>query len=151
MTLNLLFDPFWNSHVLSLPRPLSVENEKDFDLQHRTPFPRILPLDLVEKPEAYTLTADVPGVPADKLKVEVADGVLTISGDRSHEEKTISTDQLCHQVKRRFDQFHQSLRLPRNTNIDEITAKLQHGVVSITLPKQAQECIQSKRIPIAAA
>jgi HSP20 family protein len=73
--------------------------------------------------------ADVPGTKPEEIKIEVADDVLTISGE--HEES--SEHEGGHHVRRerRYGSFSRSMALPRGVDAEKIAAKTHDGVVEL--------------------
>ncbi|KAF6255666.1 HSP20-like chaperone [Scenedesmus sp. NREL 46B-D3] len=109
------------------------------------------PMDIVETKDAYLLHADAPGFcPAD-INVEMADGMLTISGKR-REEKADEKEGKVVRRERHFSQFTRSFALPESVKEDEIAASLDKGVLCIKVPKaEPQPKPQPKRIQVTAA
>lgn len=95
---------------------------------------RFLPaVDIRETKDGYVLTADVPGVPADSLDISVKDGVLTLQGERSTESRT--TEAGYQRVERTVGKFQRSFVLPKGVHAEGIDAKIDNGVLTVTIPK----------------
>jgi len=91
-------------------------------------------VDVKETPQAYKFLADLPGIKREEVKVQVEAGnVLTISGERTKEEKK-DTDKF-HRVERSTGKFLRRFRLPDNADITKISATCQDGVLSVDVPK----------------
>jgi HSP20 family protein len=86
-----------------------------------------------ETEKAYRLTADLPGVPKEVIKLEVKDGLMTVSGEKK-EDKGEQGEQF-HSCERVFGCFSRSFRLPEGIKPDTITAKCVDGVLEIVVPK----------------
>lgn len=85
-----------------------------------------LAMDLHEDGDNFYARFEVPGVKKDGVKVEVRDGVLTVSAERHEKEgDTQSTFTLS-----------RSITLPDSAQDDAISARLEDGILTITLPKQ---------------
>lgn len=85
-----------------------------------------------ENNEVVLMEFDVPGIPQKDLKIEVQDGVLTVSGERKPQE-------LSGAVKRggvRSGLFRKSFSLPDSMDSSKIEAKCENGVLSLTIPKR---------------
>lgn len=82
---------------------------------------------------------DAPGFAKDAIKVAVANGSLTISGERKSEEKESDEEKdgvKWHRVERSSAlQFRRTLSLPDNINIKGIESSLKDGVLAVTIPK----------------
>ena len=106
-------------------------------------------LDVTEDAESFNIIATVPGITADDIEVTVDDGVLKISGEvsASHSESDGEENKTRYHLReRRVGKFARSLRLPKDVNVDEISANHENGVLTLRLPKTPE--IQPKRIAI---
>ena len=101
-------------------------------------------MDLVETDDDFVLRADLPGVDEDDVKIELDDGVLTVSGERKaeHEEKREG----YYRVERSFGSFSRTLTLPKGVDPEGVTAAFEKGVLEVRIPKPAQR--KPRRIAI---
>ena len=90
-------------------------------------------MDLVETDDHFVLKADLPGLGADDVNIEVEDNVLTISGDRKVEHETQREG--YYRLERASGEFRRSLTLPEGTRLDDIAASFDKGVLEIRIPK----------------
>ena len=79
------------------------------------------------------LTMDLPGVRADDLEIELLDGYLTVRGERKRPE--VGENTTWAHAERSFGAFERRIRLPDNIDADAITASMDHGVLSLIVPK----------------
>jgi len=91
--------------------------------------------DLCETADAFVLSAELPGVPREQIRVEVQDGRLTLQGRR---DARVSCEQY-HQVERGHGEFVRSFALPAGVDVGRISADLHDGVLTITVPKAAEQ------------
>jgi HSP20 family protein len=105
-----------------------------------------MPLDMYETDEAYVVTAFLPGVPNDKLDIQVQQNILSIHGEVSVEQPKDARYLI---QERGSGVFARSLRLPSQVDADKIAATYTDGVLTITLPKV--ESVKPHRISIKAA
>ena len=93
-------------------------------------------MDLVETPDQFVLTADLPGLTEEDVKIEVENRVLSISGER----KSVSEDEKAgyRRVERAHGLFRRSLTLPEGVDGEAITASFDKGVLEIAIPKPEQ-------------
>ncbi|MBO6849454.1 MAG: Hsp20/alpha crystallin family protein [Marinobacter sp.] len=90
-------------------------------------------VDIKETPEAFTIEAELPGMAKEDVKVTVHDGVLSIQGERKHEEE--SNDRKHHRIERVYGNFLRRFTLPDNVDEGSIHANFKDGILSLTLQK----------------
>jgi HSP20 family protein len=95
-----------------------------FDLASTAATPR-LAVDLYEDDTAYQAVMELPGVKKEDVKVDLTSDTLTITAERKLAEDSTRT-------------FARSLTLPDDVSRDTITAKLEDGILTLTLPKAEQ-------------
>jgi HSP20 family protein len=94
--------------------------------------------DLHEDKDNFYFRAELPGVKKDDVRVELGDGVLTVSGAR----KTFAADGEGEST----NEFSRSVSLPARVKDESIVARYEEGVLTVTLPK-AEE-VKPKRIAV---
>lgn len=104
-------------------------------------------VDIIEEKDRFVLRADLPGVSADDIDVNMDDGVLSLSGERSLE--TNSEVDGLRRVERASGKFYRRFHLPDTADADEISAKSANGILEISIPKVPQ--VQARRITVEAA
>ena len=90
--------------------------------------------------------ADLPGVDKDDVNVNVENGVLTISGERSAENEDQQDG--WYRTERSYGGFYRALPLPEGVNADQCEASFKDGVLEVTLPAPQEENARRKQIPI---
>jgi HSP20 family protein len=93
------------------------------------------PVDLVELPDRFVITLEVPGLSRDRLTLDYADGTLTVRGQRPDE---ACAPQRYHQLERGHGQFSRSFRFAAPVQDGAIAADLVDGVLTIAVPKADQ-------------
>ncbi|MDH3263916.1 MAG: Hsp20/alpha crystallin family protein [Paracoccaceae bacterium] len=140
--MNRLFDEFdpWN---WPLRRP-------DFMPEMAWPWAkegRMAPaMDLVERDDAYEVSAELPGLAPEDVEVEMSDRVLTIKGEKREETEKKEAD--YHLSERRYGAFRRVLTLPDGVDADRISAKVVNGVLKVTLPKLPAAKSSAKRVAV---
>lgn len=110
---------------------------------HTTVRPRV---DLLESPEAWILRAEMPGVDDQHVDVMLERNVLTISGVAELQEPEGFERQFGEFRPRRYER---SFRLPDEIDRRGIDASVQHGVLSLRIPKGKEA--QPQRISVRSA
>jgi HSP20 family protein len=105
-------------------------------------------IDLVEDGDHYVVHADLPGVGADDVKVEVQDNMLTIAGERRAEARERRHG--YYRVERASGSFARSLTLPEGVDADSIEARYEDGVLELRIPKPAERKPHRVAISVAA-
>lgn len=101
-------------------------------------------VDIKEEADKFLLFADLPGVDPKDIDITMENGVLTIKGERMLEGRDNGKN--YSRVERAHGRFYRRFSLPDTANPDAIQARGEHGVLTITIPKQ--EKIQPRRIEV---
>lgn len=86
---------------------------------------------------------------ASDVKVSVDNGILNISGERRKETK--SGDDTWNRVERSYGAFERRFKLPPAAKEDHVVAKLDAGVLHVTIPKDEAKAPKSKQIKVETA
>jgi len=101
-------------------------------------------VDIKEEQDSYVLRADVPGVDSKDIEITMENGVLTIKGERKHEN---SEDREGYKrVERVYGTFFRRFTLPDTADADKVSASSKNGVLEVTIPKQ--EKVQPRKIKV---
>jgi HSP20 family protein len=90
-------------------------------------------VDVVEQDQAYLLRAEIPGIAPTDIDVQVENDVLTLRGERKHENQEERAG--YRRVERSYGSFSRTFVLPRGTHVDSIEARAENGVLTISIPK----------------
>jgi len=104
-------------------------------------------VDIRERDDSFELKADLPGVDPAEITVTMEDGVLTIEGSRLAEIRDEKDN--CKRYERVYGKFLRRFTLPDTANGDEISAETRHGVLNVSIPKQAK--VQPRKIAVKSA
>jgi HSP20 family protein len=94
------------------------------------------------------VTAELPGIKAEDVKVEVTDEALTIRGERKQEKKE-EKEGVC-RSERSYGRFYRSIPLPDGAKTDQIKAEINDGVLEIKVPVPETKQ-KSRQIPVSAS
>jgi HSP20 family protein len=98
---------------------------------------------VLENPDGYTLEVEMPGVSKENLEMWVENNELTILGRRSMPSVEAT---LIHRESR-SENFRRSFELDPSIDAGKISAKIEQGVVTLTLPKAEQ--VKPRKIAVA--
>jgi HSP20 family protein len=90
-------------------------------------------VDVLEKDGNYLLKAEVPGLAPEDIQVEIEQNVLNLKGERKYEHEEENAG--YRRVERRYGSFVRSFVLPDGTNADAIEAKVENGILTVTIPR----------------
>lgn len=91
------------------------------------------PLDVWETDSEVVYAFDLPGIPEDKISIEVEDDTLTVSGEREKTEEV--REEGFYRFERRFGSFARAIGLPQGADPDKISARYENGVLEVRVPK----------------
>lgn len=93
-------------------------------------------IDVVERKDAYVVMADVPGAERDRIAVKFEQNVLTIAGTKAPTPAIGEGEEVrIYAAERVSGAFERTVRFPEFVDAEKIDAKLEHGVLTITIPK----------------
>ena len=101
-------------------------------------------VDVVEESDRYLITADVPGVDPKDIELTVESGVLTLRGERKLEQE--HNEGGYRRIERYDGTFYRRFALPDNADTESVSAKGNHGVLEVSIPKT--ERAQARRISV---
>jgi HSP20 family protein len=93
-------------------------------------------VDVWETDSDVVYAFDLPGIPEDKISIEVEEGALTVTGERERTQET--QDDRFYRYERRFGSFARTIGLPQGVKEDAIKADYRDGVLEIRVPKPEQ-------------
>lgn len=101
-------------------------------------------VDIQEEAERFVLTADIPGVDPKNIDITMEDGMLTLRGER----KAVKEDERngFRRLERVRGTFYRRFSLPDTADSEGISARSEHGVLEVVIPKQPK--VQPRRITV---
>lgn len=104
------------------------------------------PMDIVETEQEFVLRTDLPGLSESDVKLEILDGVLTVSGERKRDQH--ETREGYRRIERASGSFTRSLTLPDGVDAAAVSAHFEHGVLEIHVPKPEAPKPQAVQITV---
>ena len=101
------------------------------NLDHPTVLPKV---NVIEKDEAFHIEAETPGMTVKDVSIEFHSGVLTLKGHREQNSET--NDYSIREFSKQS--FERSFRLSDQIDSEKVTARMDQGILKITLPKKEQ-------------
>lgn len=109
-------------------------------------FPLTPAIDIVEKDNAFEITAELPGLDAKNIELSVSNDVLTVKGEKTEEKEEKTKDRYV--SERRYGSFRRAVQLPASVDAGKIEASYKSGILTVTLPKSAEAQKKQTVIPI---
>ena len=94
-------------------------------------------MNVSETEREIRITAELPGVTQDDVEVTLDDDVLTIRGEKRFEQRDEKEN--FHFVECSYGTFQRSLRLPYPIDPEQVQARFENGVLTVTLPKTGRQ------------
>ncbi len=103
--------------------------------------------DVIEREDAFVITAELPGVHDEDIDISVTEGFLTIRGTRWIEDPESSGRlNLTERPYGGFERVRGDLQLPQGVEVGAIHAGIAYGALKVTVPKSAVS--EPRRIPV---
>jgi HSP20 family protein len=110
-------------------------------------------IEVIDGPEGYDLTAELPGLTEKDVQCHVTGNVLTLKGEKKSEvkgqPKTEGDKRGWHYTERSYGLFQRTFTLPTEVEADRITAQFKSGVLHVRLPKTAKAMEATRQVKIA--
>ncbi|MFP4271362.1 MAG: Hsp20/alpha crystallin family protein [Alphaproteobacteria bacterium] len=103
-------------------------------------------LDVRESAREVVVQVELPGVREADVKVSIRDHLLVVKGEKSSEREAQEGE--YHVTERSYGSFHRALNVPDSVDVDKITAKLDGGILTVTLPKRPEAVGASREVPV---
>jgi len=101
-------------------------------------------VDITEDDKEYLITAELPEVKKEDVKVTVENGVLTLTGERKFEKE--EKDKRYHRLERSYGSFARSFTLPSDSDAQKVNAEFKDGVLKVHVTKS--ETAKPKQIEV---
>lgn len=126
--------PYYSKRVAPSFNSLFDEFVNDFGAVDKSKTRSFSPsLEVKEDEKGYHVSVEVPGIEKGDVDISLKHNVLTIKGEKKQE--TTKEKDGYSWTERSYGSFHRSLRVPEGTREDQVDARLENGILQITLPK----------------
>ena len=105
-------------------------------------------IDVAETKDAIDVTAELPGVDDKDIELILANGLLTIRGEKKNERNERDADKNWHVIERSYGSFSRSIALPFEPASDKVEANFDKGVLRVHLPKPPEVASKQQKIEI---
>ncbi len=103
------------------------------------------PVDVRETPEAYVVTAELPGLARDDIQITLENNILRLTGERKFERD--EKQENYHRIERSYGAFTRSFALPSQVDAERVQANFKDGLLTVSVPKA--EAARPRKIDIA--
>jgi HSP20 family protein len=136
--------------------PLAMLREMTSEIDRVWPFFRVRPafdgpafmpaIDVFEQDTRLVTRVDLPGMKKEDVKVELADGQLTISGHRKSEAEEKKEE--FYRCERHYGSFYRTVPLPEHVKFEDVKATFAEGVLEVSVPLPAKPESQVRTVEI---
>jgi HSP20 family protein len=134
--MNRVFDDFWRGFGLPMSRDWDVGFAND----------AIPVVDMRETGKAVEIIAEMPGMTESDVDVRVAEGTLTIRGEKTTESEKEKTGYVLRE--RSFGRIERVVPLQEGLALDATNATFKNGVLTVTIPKTERAQAEVKRVSV---
>ncbi len=106
-------------------------------------------VDISATEKEYCIAVEVPGVSEKDVKVEVANNVMTIRGEKKLEKEDKGEN--YYRMERAYGSFQRVLSLPEDAQHEDVQATFKNGVLTIKMPRKALPKVEVKAIEVKSA
>jgi HSP20 family protein len=136
-------------HLSNLHLPLARNGFEAEPHWRRELLSSTLPVvDIAEEEKSFELTAELPGMDEQNIKIKLSNGSLIISGEKKAESKQKNNNYCL--SERHYGAFERVFDLPKGVDPERIEARINKGLLSISLPKKPEASKAEKILQIRA-
>ncbi|MCB9091718.1 MAG: Hsp20/alpha crystallin family protein [Halobacteriovoraceae bacterium] len=103
-------------------------------------------LNIKEDEDSYVVETELPGVNKEDIHVEIQDNVLMLKGEKKSE--TEENKDQYHRIERSYGSFYRSIGLPKDIDAERVNAKMDNGVLTVTVDKLKEPTLNKRKIEI---
>ena len=132
----------FQNRILSAFNPSSSRRSNGHESQALAEWMPVV--DISEDDKEYVITAELPDVKKDDVRVTVENGVVTITGERKFEKE--ENNKKWHRVERSYGSFARSFALPEDGDATKVNAEFKDGMLKVHVAKN--ELARPKQIEV---
>lgn len=106
------------------------------------------PVDIYETPDTINIDVELPGIAADSIEVSVSTDVMVIEGVREKPDLQALPGARFHLAERAYGRFQRIVEMPAAGNMGRMEARLDAGLLMITIPKVDDRRGRWRRVPV---
>ena len=103
-------------------------------------------VDIYETDEHIILKAEIPGIDARHVTIEIEGNSMTLKGERRHAKNL--KEENYHRMERFYGQFCRVFNLPVSVDKTAITAHFNDGILKVTVPKIKDNAAGAIKVPV---
>ncbi len=103
-------------------------------------------IDVMQRGDELVIQAELPGIPADDVTVEVTDNAVVIAGEKQEEQ--VTQDRNLYKFERTYGSFFREVPLPEGAIAEQARASFKDGVLEIVVPAQPNQITRGRRLEI---
>ncbi len=145
--MNDLFGRFFDGDSLFSRSSLFPSSSFDGWLGDFSPSSFAPSVDIADEPKYLKVTADIPGIEADDIELDVRENALIIRGEKRMDESSEESGRYF-RTERAYGSFERAIPLPAEVDADHAEAVFKNGVLSVRLPKVPAKTEQRKVIKV---
>ena len=107
-------------------------------------------VDISETKDSYIVKAELPGLEAKDVNVNLSGDLLTIKGEKKSEKEDKGEEEgrQYHRIERSSGMFQRSITMPFDIETDAVNAEVQNGVLTVILAKPPEMLEKTKKIEV---
>ena len=134
LELDRMFDDFRDEFETVFFRPFGFRGSLMEPIAPMFEMTREPLVDLADMGDRFELTAEMPGIPKDKIDINVSDDGIEIKAEFEEETEETEKEYCC--KERYYQSFYRKMALPDDVIPDKANAKMENGILKIDLPKK---------------
>ncbi len=103
-------------------------------------------MDIVDDKENLKIEVEMPGMGEEDIKVSIADGILTIRGEKETSKKDEGKNYVRREIG--YGSYERTIPLPDSVDVEKAKASFKKGMLWVTIPKKPESVKRSRELKI---